>query len=415
MLTWSPKQRLVNEALLEGDYHTIVVPGPVQSGKTFSAVFNFHLWAMTQFTGQDFILGTKSHKQMQGVLIKYSQQFSDMVGGGWQRRADYYSMESALGGHNRFYALLGGSKGTEERARSFSAQGALLDEATLLDDDFVNTVFDRLSRVGSKMVMVMNPSGPLHPIKVNFIDRVEDDPGICHIPFEVADNPTLKQSYVAGLDRRYSGPQHRRMVLGEWATSEGLVYPYIMDAVADPPKRATPVSWSIGIDWAHSSSTHAVLVARMSDGTDWVLEEWEHHGQDRGILNDFEQAQRVVKWVGARNITRAAVDPSALAFIAELRRVAPFRVVPADTDVAEGIQYVRAKTEDGQLFVSRRCPKLISQMANYRWDERAGLLGVDKPIKENDHGPDALRYDRWTAARPRRRVTVRKKRALRGS
>jgi len=31
-------------------------------------------------------------------------------------------------------------------------------------------------------------------------------------------------------------------------------------------------------------------------------------------------------------------------------------------------------------------------MSNYVWDTKAQERGEDKPVKESDHGPDALRY-----------------------
>lgn len=404
---WSPRQEQVRDAIL-GDDSVVVVVGPVQSGKTFSAVMSFHLWAARSFRNQDFIFGAKSQKQLSGSIVKYSQQYSEIAAGDWRRSSDYYTMRSNLGGVNRFYPLLGGTKGTEERARSFSAQGALLDEATLLDSDFVNTVEDRLSRRGAKMVLVCNPAGPLHPIKTNYVD----DEDVTHIGFSLADNPSLDEGYIARLNKRYSGAQFQRMVLGEWAQTEGLVYPHIGESVSEPPRDATPMVWTMGIDFAHSSSTHVVAVARLSNGQTWVMDEWEHTGSEKGVLSVPEQAQRIIRWAGDRNFRWAAVDPSAPEFKAELRRRAPFKVVNADTDLADGIQYVRNQTENGQLWISRRCRKLISQMHNYSWDERAGLLGLDKPIKQNDHGPDALRYAVWTSARPRRTVTVRRKRGF---
>ena len=34
----------------------------------------------------------------------------------------------------------------------------------------------------------------------------------------------------------------------------------------------------------------------------------------------------------------------------------------------------------------------MDEFGLYRWDDKAALLGVEKPVKENDHAMDALRY-----------------------
>ncbi len=45
-----------------------------------------------------------------------------------------------------------------------------------------------------------------------------------------------------------------------------------------------------------------------------------------------------------------------------------------------------------RLRIHRRCRGLIAEMSNYAWDPKAQKRGEDKPLKANDHGPDALRY-----------------------
>jgi hypothetical protein len=36
--------------------------------------------------------------------------------------------------------------------------------------------------------------------------------------------------------------------------------------------------------------------------------------------------------------------------------------------------------------------ELWDEMSSYTWDPKAQERGEDKPMKTNDHGPDALRY-----------------------
>ena len=38
------------------------------------------------------------------------------------------------------------------------------------------------------------------------------------------------------------------------------------------------------------------------------------------------------------------------------------------------------------------CVNVITEFQTYSWDSKARRLGVDKPVKKNDHSMDALRY-----------------------
>jgi len=71
-------------------------------------------------------------------------------------------------------------------------------------------------------------------------------------------------------------------------------------------------------------------------------------------------------------------------------------VVPAENNVVAGIQRVSSWFRNKQLWlVKRRCPKLIEQLQNYRWDENWGKDGVakrERVIKRDDDLPDTLRY-----------------------
>jgi hypothetical protein len=85
------------------------------------------------------------------------------------------------------------------------------------------------------------------------------------------------------------------------------------------------------------------------------------------------------------------VDPSALSFRTELRNRGIVQT-EAVNKVLDGIRLVSNLMGKGKLKVHRSCQYLLDEIDGYSWDDRAALLGEDKPIKVNDHGADALRY-----------------------
>ena len=44
------------------------------------------------------------------------------------------------------------------------------------------------------------------------------------------------------------------------------------------------------------------------------------------------------------------------------------------------------------LLVHERCSGLIDELGTYMWDDKAAEHGEERPVKQQDHGPDALRY-----------------------
>ena len=85
------------------------------------------------------------------------------------------------------------------------------------------------------------------------------------------------------------------------------------------------------------------------------------------------------------------VDPSAASFIAELRRRGVY-VIPAENEVLDGIRKTGSLFHRRKILVSEACAGLLDELGTYLWDEKAGQRGDEKPLKERDHGPDALRY-----------------------
>ena len=416
MIHWSAKQRRVEVAINDPATSVILIPGPVQSGKTMSAIYFFLAWCAQNWAGHDFALAARSQKQFEAVLGKYARAFGAQTGLGWTRRESHYDMASAFGREpNHFYVALGSDARSEAKVRGWSLAGALLDEVTLMPATFVDTILDRCSMPGATAVMCCNPAGPKHSVKRKFLDTPD---AAAHIGFELSDNPTLSESYINGLLRRYTGAMRERMVYGRWAASLGLIYPNLEKAIGDAPPLSEAWRVDLAADHADAAVTHALLMASYPGEADtsgrlgrpgarWVVGEWRYDGRERGQLTETEQAVRIRRdLVAGVSLGRVLADPSARGFRRALSKALGVPALAANNEVLAGLQKTRELIDDGLLKIDRSCKHLIHEMYNYHWDERAGLLGTDRPVKEDDHGCDALRYDVWYGAAPYRRVKV---------
>ncbi len=108
---------------------------------------------------------------------------------------------------------------------------------------------------------------------------------------------------------------------------------------------------------------------------------------------DGEYADAYMEFMGAdpQFFCPAVVDPSAASFIQELNRRGVY-VLPGDNEVSDGIRRVGGLLQRRELRVNVSCQGLIGELQSYVWDSKAAAMGVEKPVKTFDHGPDALRY-----------------------
>ena len=68
-------------------------------------------------------------------------------------------------------------------------------------------------------------------------------------------------------------------------------------------------------------------------------------------------------------------------------------VKEADNAVIDGINLVLNWLDEERIhIVEEKCPNIIREFNSYIWDEKAQEKGEDKPVKQNDHALDALRY-----------------------
>ncbi|MEG1564562.1 MAG: hypothetical protein RR365_12680 [Bacteroides sp.] len=103
------------------------------------------------------------------------------------------------------------------------------------------------------------------------------------------------------------------------------------------------------------------------------------------------------------------IDPSAASFKIEmrnrgLRAKETVDTINADNNVIEGIRNVNTLLTRRRLHIHKtNCPNTIKEMQSYAWDDKAlQNSGKEKPVKVNDHTPDALRYYVQTVIKNRR-------------
>ena len=129
----------------------------------------------------------------------------------------------------------------------------------------------------------------------------------------------------------------------------------------------------------------------------WLEKEYYYDGRKTNRQkSDFEYAQDFLSFIRGYHVKRIYIDPSAASFRRELQREGVQDLVDADNRVLDGIRFVSNELCNGAFKICRQCTNTIREFQTYVWDEKASNRGEDKPVKENDHILDSLRYSVYT-------------------
>lgn len=303
-------------------------------------------------------------------------------------------------------------------------------------------VTDRHGNPGPRPIFgATNPDGPGHWAYEQFIEPDHsDNPNIDVIQARTGDNKELRDDYLERLEERYTGMMRDRLLQGEWVMAEGRVYQNF-----DSELHAKPRSWFletkevdgkkmrdlrdykkfiVGADAGYTNPRALLVIGVTGNDELHVLDEFYRSKTD---------IQDAIDWLDARkddySIYRVWHDPSEPADIEDLNN-AGYQAEKANNDIVSGIAKTAYKignryickgcdpkqefsSERGvqehidqehggdaeydyhepQLFVHPRCKHFLNEILAYKYpDEDDNKTREEKPVKENDHLMDALRY-----------------------
>ena len=389
----------------------IIADGAIRSGKTVSMSLSFVMWAMARYDGQNFIMAGKTISSFKRNVLQNLKLMLTSRGYHWiyHISGDFPNMLeiSRNGKTNYFYIFGGKDEGSQDLVQGITAAGAFFDEVALMPESFVNQATARCSVEGSTWWFNCNPAGPTHWFKVNWIDKRKKK-RLLYLHFTMEDNLSLSEKIKERYRSMYAGVFYLRYIKGLWAVAEGLIYTMFTNAnlYSDeerPPALKNIASKSITVDYG--TTNPCVFLEIWDDGTTlWIDREyrWDSRSEEAQRTGnpqktDAQYADDMEMFMGPedQDWCEIVIDPSAASFITELR-TRGFYVTTADNEVLDGIRVVGSLLARRMIRINRRCKDLIGEMYSYVWDDKAAERGEEKPVKQKDHGPDALRYFCYT-------------------
>ena len=396
--TVSDKQKQVFQWWNKTNYKAIICDGAVRSGKTMCMITSFIHWAMRNFNGCNFGVCGKTVASAERNIQRPLAGIADLT--------HYYRLKYLKGTHllvvenksqkykevNYFWIFGGKDESSYALLQGITLSGIFLDEVALMPESFVNQAIARtLSESKSKYWFNCNPESPAHWFYQDWILQAKDRNAL-HIHFLMSDNPIMSEEHLAEAEKQFTGVFYERYVLGLWVIADGLIYPMYEKAIAEPPEYQAEV-YQLSIDYGTLNPFAAILWAKY-DNVWYAVEEYYYSGRKEGKnLTDDEYVREITKRFADKipkgEKLKVIVDPSAASFIAALRRQEIYSVVPADNAVLDGIREVASAIQQDFIKISPKLENTIREFQSYAWDESCS---EDRPIKEEDHAMDSIRY-----------------------
>jgi len=399
----SPKQA---DFLFNSDAQINCLVGAVRSGKTVAANLRYLLHVL-EHPYDEFLVTGKSQKTIKRNVVRGMKRL--LMGMGFRDEDIRYTM---MGGELEFtyndvdkmiYLVALKDESSADDIQGMTVAGLYADEVTTAPKSGFDMAYSRCSVDDSHVYVTCNPDSPYHWFYNDYLKNKElirkGDIRVWN--FLMDDNPYLPKSYVESRKRAYTGVFYQRYILGRWVAAEGSVYSMfnMEDHTFNKPKKSY-VDKYISIDYG--TSTVAVFQywgRRWGQSNDQrvlyydLLQEWYHDAAATEIqYTDSELSDELTNFLKGRPCSRVVVPHDSTSFNNQLMRDG-YHIYPVNPDVLEGIKTVQNMLRDGRIRIhDTKAPNCIRQLQSYSWDNKAKKLGIEKPVKRDDHSPDALRY-----------------------
>ncbi len=407
--TYSP--RGAARALLGCSDPEVLISGPAGTGKSRAALEKI-LWLALEYPGARFLVVRKTATSLKtsGAVTWRTAVANEVL---LNDICQFKVADQQYVFENGSVVVLGGLD-KASRIMSTEYDVIFVQEATELVEDDWESLTTRL-RNGvvpfQQLIADANPSTPTHWLKARcdkgtttlLESRHEDNPVLFNLDNGIRPNG---QAYLAKLDN-LTGVRHARLRKGLWVAAEGVIYEdfgsiHLINRSDLPP--FVSVWWSV--DFGFTNPFVLQCWGEDADGRLYLYREIYH--TQRLVEDHAKTILSIVaadgKWIEPK--PRAIICDHDAEGRATLERALGLNTTPAQKAVTEGIQLVQTRLKvlpDGKprLFIvrdalARRDPNLsdakrptctVEELPGYVWDPKK-----EAPIKEDDHGCDAMRY-----------------------
>jgi PBSX family phage terminase large subunit len=376
-------------SILHSNKRLNIWQGAKRSSKTVCSIIRWIEYTITCPPGNLLMVG-KTQKSLEKNVLDV---IAELVG---SKNFVYKRITGEVILYGRKIDVVGANdEKSKDKIQGRTLSGAYGDEVPLWPESFFNMMLSGLSVKGAKFFGTANPESPRHWLKVKFLDR-EAELNLKSFHFTLDDNPSIDPEYVADLKREYVGLWYSRYILGLWVAATGAIFDQF-DINKNVWYDELPEKFDkiyVSVDYGSANPSCFLYFGRPKGKKFWIVfKEYYYDSRKEGRQKtDSEYAKDLVKFLDGKFPQKILVDPSASSFIQEVRSLRKYRVGLANNDVLDGIRLCAKVLANEEIFIYKDCPILIEKIQSYVWDEKAQAVGIDKPVKVDDHPCDAFRY-----------------------
>lgn len=241
-----------------------------------------------------------------------------------------------------------------------------------------------LTDTRGEAIFISTPKGFNHFYDLFNLPHKDNDFVSYH--FTTYDNPFIPKDEIDKAQKELTTDRFAQEYLADFRKTEGLVYKEFDRTRHLKVIEGNYVKKFVGVDFGFTNPSAIISVLKDSKDRYWVDEEWYNRGKTEAQVADY---------VAGMDIEECYPDPESASGVEELRRrsVNVRDVVKGRDSVSHGINTVRELFKANRLYINPQCINLIMELETYSYpDKRPDHNEEEKPIKENDHALDAMRY-----------------------
>lgn len=236
-----------------------------------------------------------------------------------------------------------------------------------------------------RITATFNPWSENHFAKKRFFDNPDEN--TLSMTTTYLDNPYLSQTDIALLEQmKVRNPRRFQVAgLGNWGISDGLIYEnwreeqFSLDSMREYKTIA-------GLDFGYTNDPTAFVVGFI-DTKDMRIFIWDEMYEKGLSNNDIYDRIRRMGYSKERIVADSAEPKS----IDELRNLGLRKIKGARKgrdSINNGIQFI----QNFEIVIHPRCTNFIREISSYCWDKDKFGKSINKPVDDENHLMDSLRY-----------------------
>ena len=293
--------------------------------------------------------------------------------------------------------ILFASLEAKQNLAGFSVSIVFADELDKTDIEWWNLIQSRARGESERNIIfaTCNPQNKSHWLYKRYVENYEKgipNEGVWYGTVTIDDNKFLSDQDKQDAKNRYaySAHEYRKAILGEWISTDGLVYSqFDRDKHSyDSSQVNIGIEWPkwAGLDFGYNDATAGVYVARNPENNAYY------------VYREYYESGRTPE-INAKHLkqkTRTGDNPAYFVSDHYTETVETYRNQGLNIKLADkgkgsimaGISIVQQLLFQNRLYIDRSCINLIRELETYQWDQKTG-----EPKKhQSDHALDAIRY-----------------------